>query len=145
LSAELLSSTRPVIPVELPKKPKAKSPVVTPANRPPEQWIAPVEPPPWPRKAAPAAPATGPPPDILAGYLNREQLAQQLDVGFRTLERWAVSRIGPKVTHIGRAPYYAVRDIESWLVAGGTKAHQRKRPQIKRPARVGRRNGGRTA
>jgi hypothetical protein len=83
-------------------------------------------------------------PDLLASYLSRPQFAQQLALGVRTLERWAIARIGPKVTHVGRAPYYAVRDIEVWLAAGGTKARQRKRPQVRRPARIGRRSGGKT-
>jgi hypothetical protein len=135
---ELLSGTRPVHPVELPKPKKAK-PAITPTLEEKPEWAAPEPPSVRPRKAAPAAPATGPPP-VLAGYLTREQLAEQFDVGFRTLERWAVLRVGPKVTHVGRVPYYAISDVQAWLAAGGMKAQQRNRPRVQRPARAGRRS-----
>jgi hypothetical protein len=81
-------------------------------------------------------PAASPPLDILSGYLTREALAPRLGVGPRTLQNWEVARVGPKVTKVGRIPYYAIDDVREWLAAGGIKARQRKRPLVRRPARV---------
>jgi hypothetical protein len=123
---ELLSGVRPVDPVE-PPQPKESEIVVDPLPA-QEPWVAPESPHLRRLKTAPAAPARGPP-DLLAGYVTREALAAQFNVGFRTLERWAVLRIGPKITYVGRTPYYAIADVQAWLANGGLSATQRRTAQ----------------
>jgi hypothetical protein len=52
---------------------------------------------------------------VLSGYLNKDQLAQQLNKTTRTIERWARQRIGPPVTRVGRKPFYSIESVRSWL------------------------------
>jgi hypothetical protein len=59
--------------------------------------------------------------NILAEYLTRTKLAEQLDKSARTLARWEVLRIGPPVTYIGREPYYRIDAVHDWLKSRETK------------------------
>jgi predicted DNA-binding transcriptional regulator AlpA len=52
---------------------------------------------------------------ILADYLTPEQLAAELGIARRTLDRWHVCRQGPPRTTIGRTPYYRRDSVEKWL------------------------------
>lgn len=52
---------------------------------------------------------------VLAGYLTRAELALDLGLNVRTLERWAHLRSGPKRTLVGNRVYYHRRAVEHWL------------------------------
>ena len=52
---------------------------------------------------------------ILAGYLTREDLAKALHRSVRTIDRWAVSRIGPPKVKIGRLILYRIDAVRNWL------------------------------
>lgn len=49
------------------------------------------------------------------GLLTPQQLASQLNVTGRTLQRWELSRIGPPRVVIGRQIFYRVSSVEKWL------------------------------
>jgi len=61
-----------------------------------------------------AAPIDAPAP-ILAGYMSEQQLAGELSVAVRTLERWRAMRIGPPVTRLGRTLFYSRASFLAWL------------------------------
>lgn len=65
----------------------------------------------WPEGSKPA----------LSQYLEREQLARELNVSMRTVERWAVQRKGPTYTRVGRKVYYDRADVIAWLKANRIK------------------------
>jgi hypothetical protein len=67
-------------------------------------------------------------PTLLASYLSEAQLAQQLDVTTRTLQRWRRQRTGPPVTMIGGSPMYRIASIETWLLSREIKM-VRERPR----------------
>ena len=52
---------------------------------------------------------------ILDDYLPQDELAKQLDVHPRTVERWRRLGIGPPVTWKGREPIYNLESIRTWL------------------------------
>lgn len=52
---------------------------------------------------------------ILANYYSRQELADQLGITLRSLERWAWLRKGPKRTYIGNRVYYHRSAVEKWL------------------------------
>lgn len=52
---------------------------------------------------------------ILSDYLTREQLAEELGLTVRSLERWAWLRTGPRITRVGRRVYYSREDVRRWL------------------------------
>lgn len=54
---------------------------------------------------------------ILDDYLTKADLAAQLDISPRTLERWARLRTGPAVTKVGVAVLYHRADLAEWLKA----------------------------
>lgn len=54
---------------------------------------------------------------LLAGYMTRDELAQELRVTTRTLDKWAVLRKGPPKVQIGARCYYRRRDVLAWLDA----------------------------
>lgn len=54
---------------------------------------------------------------ILSEFLTKEELAEQLQRNPRTLDRWAVLRIGPPRTHVGRMVLYRRASVQKWLVA----------------------------
>jgi len=58
-------------------------------------------------------------PTILADYITREQLAKELKVTTRTLDKWAWLRSGPKKIKIGARCYYKRQDVLAWLDAQG--------------------------
>ena len=47
--------------------------------------------------------------------LTPEQLAQQLNVTTRTLQRWHVQRDGPPRVEIGRQIFYRTSSLDVWL------------------------------
>lgn len=54
---------------------------------------------------------------ILSDYFSRDELAKDLSVTTRTLERWHAQRKGPPVTFIGRKAYYRRDAVAKWLLA----------------------------
>jgi len=53
----------------------------------------------------------------LFGLLTPEQLAKQLNVTTRTLQRWELQRTGPIRVVIGRQVFYRVTTVEAWLAS----------------------------
>lgn len=51
----------------------------------------------------------------LCEYLTRDELARELGRSSRTLDRWAVLRIGPPRTRAGRAVLYSRTKVREWL------------------------------
>jgi excisionase family DNA binding protein len=47
--------------------------------------------------------------------LTQQQLAAELQVSLRTLERWRQEGNGPAFIRVGRAPRYRRADIDAWL------------------------------
>jgi len=65
-------------------------------------------------------------------FFTREQLAEELHVTTRTIARWAVLRVGPPITRIGRSVLYRKSSVSAWLAAQETKTA---RPQASRSCR----------
>ena len=76
-------------------------------------------------------------PEILEGYLRRDELAAQLGRCRRTLERWHSLRIGPPRIVIGRMVLYRVESVRKWLAA------QQETGSRREPAPVQASDGGR--
>jgi predicted DNA-binding transcriptional regulator AlpA len=53
--------------------------------------------------------------EVLSAYLTRDQLAQELRVTTRTLDKWACARRGPRKVRIGGRCYYHREDVSAWL------------------------------
>ena len=47
--------------------------------------------------------------------LTQQQLADELEVSLRTLERWRQQGTGPAFIRVGRSPRYRRSDIDAWL------------------------------
>ncbi len=54
---------------------------------------------------------------LLADYLTPAQVAEELGVNPRTLDRWYQLRRGPVRTRIGKRVLYARQDVADWLAA----------------------------
>ncbi|WP_123631554.1 helix-turn-helix transcriptional regulator [Salinisphaera orenii] len=52
---------------------------------------------------------------LLAEYYTRQELAEELGITQRSLERWAWLRKGPAQTRIGQRVYYHRSAVEKWL------------------------------
>jgi hypothetical protein len=59
---------------------------------------------------------------ILSEFLTKEELAAELAVNPRTLDRWDVLGIGPPRTCVGRKVLYRRMSLRRWLAA---QEHQR--------------------
>ena len=55
--------------------------------------------------------------NLLAGYLTHEELADQLDVSTRTIDRWRRLREAPPVTRVGKRLLYRRAAVEAWLAS----------------------------
>jgi hypothetical protein len=55
------------------------------------------------------------PRNVLAGYLTPDELATELDVCTKTLDRWRVFGEGPPITKVGRKVYYKRDGVITWL------------------------------
>ena len=53
--------------------------------------------------------------NILENYITDTELAKQLDVSKRTLDRWRKLRIGPPPTACGRSYIYKIQSARRWL------------------------------
>jgi excisionase family DNA binding protein len=47
--------------------------------------------------------------------LTQQQLAEELQITVRTLERWRQEGTGPAFIWVGRSPRYRRSDIDAWL------------------------------
>lgn len=54
---------------------------------------------------------------LLSDYTPREELALELKVTPRTLDKWAVQRKGPPKIKIGARVYYNRNDVREWMEA----------------------------
>jgi hypothetical protein len=54
---------------------------------------------------------------ILSEFLTREELAAELRLNPRTLDRWHVLGVGPPRTYLGRKPFYRRTSAQKWLTA----------------------------
>jgi len=52
---------------------------------------------------------------VLEGYLERDQLASELNKSARTIDRWHAMGVGPPRVLIGRKPYYKRASVLAWL------------------------------
>ena len=52
---------------------------------------------------------------VLEGFLRREELARQLGLSPRTIDRWQALREGPPRVHVGRTILYNVESVREWL------------------------------
>jgi hypothetical protein len=52
---------------------------------------------------------------VLAEYMTPEQLAGELGLCKRTLDRWHASRTGPPRVTVGRRPLYRREAVVQWL------------------------------
>jgi predicted DNA-binding transcriptional regulator AlpA len=70
---------------------------------------------------------------LLDGYLRRNELAQQLGVSPRTIDRWQTLRCGPPRVAIGRTILYNLDSVRQWLrskeesATSGTSRKRRRR------------------
>jgi predicted DNA-binding transcriptional regulator AlpA len=54
---------------------------------------------------------------LLDGYVRRDELAQQLGVSARTIDRWHTLRCGPPRISVGRTIIYNLDSVRQWLRA----------------------------
>lgn len=52
---------------------------------------------------------------LLDGFLSREQLAQQLGLSLRTIDRWEALHKGPPRVCVGRTILYNTESVREWL------------------------------
>ena len=52
---------------------------------------------------------------VLRGFLRREELAHQLGLSPRTIDRWEALRIGPPRVAVGRTILYNIESVQQWL------------------------------
>jgi predicted DNA-binding transcriptional regulator AlpA len=62
---------------------------------------------------------------LLDGYLRREELAHQLCVSARTIDRWQTLRCGPPRVTIGRTILYNLDSVRQWLRSNEESAANR--------------------
>lgn len=68
----------------------------------------------------------GPPLNLLAGWISREDLAEELMVKPDTLARWEARREGPPCMRIGRKVYYRQSSDRDWLLSREQSQPKRK-------------------
>lgn len=54
---------------------------------------------------------------LLADWISRDQLAQELMVTADTLSRWEARREGPPCMRVGRKVFYRRSSVEDWLLS----------------------------
>ncbi len=55
--------------------------------------------------------------NLLADWITREQLANELGLKTETLGRWEARRVGPPCTRIGRKALYRRASVQDWIRA----------------------------
>lgn len=58
-----------------------------------------------------------PSPQILSGYLEEAEVARQLRITVRTLERWRRARTSPPFIMLGHRPIYKITSLEKWIAS----------------------------
>ncbi len=66
---------------------------------------------------------------VLEGFLRREELAQQLGLSPRTIDRWHALRNGPPRVCLGRTILYRVESVREWLRSREQQLSPPKRPR----------------
>src|ERR1017187_10466731 len=64
---------------------------------------------------------------VLEGFLRREELAHQLGLSPRTIDRWEALRMGPPRVSVGRTILYNIESVREWLVSQERQAFPAKR------------------
>ncbi|MCC5993957.1 MAG: helix-turn-helix domain-containing protein [Rhodobacteraceae bacterium] len=64
--------------------------------------------------------------NLLAGWISREDLAEELMVKPDTLARWEARREGPPCMRIGRKVYYRQSSVRDWLLSREQSQPKRK-------------------
>src|SRR5580658_8558223 len=64
---------------------------------------------------------------VLAGYLRREELAEQFGLSPRTIDRWEALRIGPPRVCVGRTILFNLESVRQWLLSREQQATTVKR------------------
>lgn len=54
---------------------------------------------------------------VLAEFMTTEELAAELKLNKRTLDRWDALGIGPPRTRVGRTVFYRRSSVQKWLSA----------------------------
>lgn len=67
------------------------------------------------------------PQNLLADWISREHLAEELMITPDTLSRWEARREGPPCMRVGRKVFYRRSSIEAWLVSREQSRPMRKR------------------
>jgi hypothetical protein len=62
---------------------------------------------------------------LLAGWISRPKLAEELGLTVDTLGRWQRQRTGPACIKAGRKVYYRRSVVENWLLAQETSRGKR--------------------
>jgi len=57
------------------------------------------------------------PDTLLADWISREDLAEELSVKPDTLARWEARREGPPCMRLGRKVYYRQSSVRAWLLS----------------------------
>ena len=68
---------------------------------------------------------------VLDGFLRREELAQQLGLSPRTIDRWEALRKGPPRVCVGRTILYKIESVREWLQSNERQfspVNQRRKP-----------------
>ena len=52
---------------------------------------------------------------LLTGWLNRSDLARELNLSVDTLQRWESRRVGPPCVRVGRKVLYRMEAVREWL------------------------------
>jgi hypothetical protein len=55
--------------------------------------------------------------NLLADWIARDQLAQELMITPDTLSRWEARREGPPCMRVGRKVFYRRTSVEQWLLS----------------------------
>lgn len=66
-------------------------------------------------------------PTLLAEYFTLQELARELRVARKTLDRWRVEGRGPARTKVGRRVCYNRKSVLRWLATCEKDPHQRDR------------------
>jgi Helix-turn-helix domain len=64
---------------------------------------------------------------LLSVFFTQAELARELGVTRKTLDRWKLEGKGPSITKIGRKILYSRKGVASWLAACEEDPHRRDR------------------
>ncbi len=67
--------------------------------------------------------------DILAGYVEKPELAREFEVSERTVDRWCNQPNGLPHVKVGRRTYFSIESVKKWLGSRETQRNKRKGPR----------------